>query len=221
MPQIRPALALIGLCLGGALAFSGCGDQNSRAVFGSETGRHPAGWLPSGHSAAARASSDSCFDCHGDDLQGGISRVSCTQCHLGGNFEVHPEQWGTFAYARHAGFVAANGSASCALAVCHGTDLLGGGAPSCGVNCHMAVDPGTGQPQRHAWLATNTNENIAGHLSYFATNPRNYDSCRNHACHGGEGTDLVPPGVFLSGPGCINSGCHTVGPGNPVPDEAP
>lgn len=218
MPQIKPALALIALCLGGALALAGCGDENSKAVFGSETGKHVAGWITA-HDQAAQASIESCVDCHGENLEGGISKIACTQCHLGGNFDVHPEQWGQLAYARHAGFVEANGSASCAVAACHGADLLGATGPSCAVNCHMAFDPATRQPQRHAWLATNTAENIDGHLTYFATNPRNYDSCRNNACHGGQGTDAAPPGVFLSGPGCLNVGCH--GPGNPLPAEAP
>lgn len=220
MPQIKPALALIGLCLGAALALGGCGDQNSRAVFGTETGKHPAGWVPTGHRVAAQASADSCRDCHGANLDGGISLVACSRCHPESPFDVHPLAFGDLAYARHAGFVAVNGTASCAIAACHGTDLLGGAAaPSCGVNCHMAVDPVTGARQKHAWLAANTLENINGHLNFFANNPRNYDSCRNHACHGGEGTDVIPPGVFLSGPGCLNIGCH--GPGNPVPPEAP
>ena len=198
MPQIRPALALLALCLGGALALAGCGDQNSKASFSSTTGNHVPGWLASGHSQSAKADVNSCVDCHGENLDGGISQ---------------------FAYARHAQYVAANTTATCAVAACHGTNLQGGVAPSCGINCHMAADPVTGAPQKHAWLATNTAENLDGHLNYFANNPRNYDSCRNHACHGGEGTNATPPGVFLSGPGCLNVGCH--GPGNPVPAEAP
>jgi hypothetical protein len=219
MPQIKPALALIALCLGGALALAGCGDENSKASFGPETGKHVAGWITA-HDQAALADVNACVECHGENLDGrGISKVACSQCHPESPFEVHPLVFGQLAYARHVGYVAANGTSTCTP--CHGANLQGGAAPSCGISCHMAINQTTGQPQKHAWLAANTSENIDGHLSYFATNPRNYTSCRNHACHGGEGTNAIPPGVFLSGPGCIGNGCHTAGAGNPVPAEAP
>jgi hypothetical protein len=221
MPQIRTSLFLAALCLLGALALAGCGDSNSQAVFTSDTGKHPDGWVPAGHQAGARANLNSCVDCHGENLEGGgISKVACTQCHSGPGFAIHPLGWGQFAYARHADFVQdpANGTASCATAICHGSDLLGGstGGPSCAINCHMA---GAAQaPQKHAWVGND----IDGHRNYFASNPRNYNTCRNNACHGGQGSNVVPPGVFLSGPGCLSIGCHTPTgtPGNPLPVES-
>jgi hypothetical protein len=220
MPQIKTSLAFIALCLGGALALSGCGDRNSQAVFSPDSGKHLANWLPSGHKETARADIAVCVECHGEDLSGGISKVGCTTCHIGNALSVHPQLWGNFAYAFHADYVKKDPqiTASCALAICHGTDLLGGANPrlSCAVNCHMA---GTAQaPQKHAWVAATRNENIIAHKAYFA-NGRDYSTCRNNACHGGANTTPPPspPGVFLSGPACLSSGCH--GSGNPVPAE--
>jgi len=220
MSQIRATSLAIatGLTLL-VIALSGCGNTNSQADLNPTTGKHPAGWLPTGHKAAANEHLLGCTDCHGNDFLGGISKVACTQCHTianGTTFAVHPVQWGNFAYALHAEYVGINGTTTCAVAACHGTDLLGvaNSGPSCAINCHMA---GTAQaPQKHAWDSA---ANVPGHIAYFSTNPINYDSCRNHACHGGEGTKVIPPGVFLSGPACLT--CHTNPgtPGNPLPAE--
>ena len=220
MSQIRTStLAFAALLSLIVMALSGCGDENSQASLEPISGKHLANWLPSGHKATARANIATCADCHGQDLNGGISKVSCTLCHLGNAFSVHPVLWDNFAYAFHAGYVETNatGNTSCAVAVCHGTDLLGvaGSGPSCAINCHMA---GTAQaPQKHAWLGETRAENIVGHRAYFAANPINYTTCRNNACHGGAGSTVPPPGVFLSGPSCLGLGCH--GGGNPLPAE--
>ena len=220
MSQIKKSsLALAALLSLFVMALSGCGDRKSQASLDPISGKHIDRWLPSGHKETARANIAACTDCHGLDLNGGISKVSCTLCHLGNAFSVHPVIWGHFAYAFHAGFVETSptGSASCAVASCHGTDLLGGAGsgPSCAVNCHMA---GTAQaPQKHAWLAETTAENITGHVAYFAANPIDYTTCRNNACHGGAGTTAPPPGVFVSGPSCLGLGCHDGG--NPLPPE--
>ena len=219
MPQIRrSSLGLATLFSLLALALPGCGDVNSQATLDTDSGKHVTGWLPSGHMAAAQVNITGCTDCHGQDLTGGIANVSCLKCHIGSATSVHPVLWGGLAYALHAGYVSTNGNTSCAVAVCHGTDLLGvaGSGPSCAINCHMA---GTAQaPQFHAWVATSTAGQIAGHKNYFDQSAgRDYTTCRNNACHGGAGTSAPPPGVFASGPSCIRSGCH--GSGNPLPAE--
>ena len=219
MPQIRTLSMLLSAhLLLFVLALSGCGDSNTNAGLNQSTGKHEAGWLPSGHKETARSNISECTGCHGADLNGGISKVSCTQCHLGNALSVHPVLWGNLAYAFHGDYVKSSGNTSCSVASCHGTNLQGvaGSGPSC-ANCHMA---GTAQaPQKHAWTATTTGENIAGHIAYFNANPINYSTCRNNACHGGAGTTAPPPGVFLSGPSCLT--CHTSPgtPGNPLPTE--
>jgi len=74
------------LLLAGLLLNIGCGtsDPNSAAAFDSDSG-HGADWLPAGHAQAAQEDPAACTECHGSDLSGGISHVSCTPCHLNGS----------------------------------------------------------------------------------------------------------------------------------------
>jgi len=74
------------LLLAGLLLGIGCGtsDPNSTAPFDSDSG-HSVDWLPAGHAQAAQADPAACTECHGSDLSGGISGVSCTPCHLNGS----------------------------------------------------------------------------------------------------------------------------------------
>lgn len=198
MPQIiKIALALACLVVLGGLG--GCGDENSRSTYDPEQGNHPSGWLPSGHAGPARAHLDSCRDCHGQDFSGGIAKVACTQCHLGGPLDIHPVAWSTpgphgpLGYALHASFVQQNGAASCANAFCHGTDLAGvpGSGPSCS-SCHMGGPFSVHPPE---W-----NNQITLHGGYVLQNGT--AACRNAVCHGPQ-----LEGVFLSGPGC--NACHS------------
>ena len=153
---------------------------------------HPVGWLPDGHVAPAKASVETCTTCHGTDLTGGTTHVSCTQCHLGNPQSVHPTQWGNFAYALHPTYVSQNGTSSCANVTCHGLNLEGvpGSGPSC-TQCHMG---GVFSKHLVAW-----DTNIELHKDYVASNGSS--SCRVSVCHG---ADLK--GVFLSGLSCGT--CH-------------
>ena len=48
MSQIRPTSLALGLLLSMFMfSLSGCGDTNSQVTFGSDSGKHPASWLPS------------------------------------------------------------------------------------------------------------------------------------------------------------------------------
>jgi hypothetical protein len=85
-----------------ALFLWGCGRNNGNApAFNTVNGTHPANWLDK-HRPAAMADAipsaanfaASCKECHGKDLLGGISKVSCAQC--------HPLPVPTFAPANHA-----------------------------------------------------------------------------------------------------------------------
>jgi hypothetical protein len=176
------------------LLVGGCGDLNSRVDLNPVTGKHtdPA-WLPAGHTAAVKDHGYSCTECHGADLSGGISRVACTSCHLGNQRQVHPLNWGSYAYALHSQYVAQNGSSGCAVAACHGADLKGvaGSGPSCS-SCHMG-GPTSVHPQ--GW----NRDIISLHAGYVGTYPAS--SCATAVCHGGN-----LKGVFLSGPSCNN--CH-------------
>ena len=168
---------------------SGCGDKNSSANFVTDTGEHLSGWLPLGHKADAVANIESCTECHGSDYAGGIARVSCSQCHLGGYNAVHPLEWGDFTYARHADYVTQNGTSACANASCHGSDLNGvsNSGPSC-TSCHMG---GIYSYHPADWTADSS-----AHPNYADLSP-----CANNACHGAQ-----LQGVAESGPACTS--CH-------------
>jgi hypothetical protein len=175
---------------------AGCGDSNPQVTFDSLSGKHQNNWLPSGHTAEAKAHPESCADCHGSDFLGGVSKVACTQCHLGNPNSIHPVRWGNFAYALHGIYVRANGTSSCANIYCHGANLQGvaGSGPSC-TQCHLG-GPTSVHPA--AW-----DNNIALHKDYVGSNGTT--SCRNTVCHGAN-----LQGVFLSGPAC--AACHPAGP---------
>lgn len=199
MSQVRK-ISLSPFLLLSFLAFvlAGCGDTNPQGTnLDIATGKHPSNWLPSGHSTEAKAQMETCAQCHGANFLGGISKIACTQCHLGNQNSIHPERWGNFAYALHGNFVNLNGTTSCANANCHGTDLTGtaGGSgrtgPSC-TSCHLGGSPTSAHPTD--WVG-----DVRLHGGFALA--RGTSSCQNAVCHG---PDLK--GVFLSGPSC--STCH-------------
>jgi len=76
-------------CPGGECAYDSvtknCTQScHSQSVWGGAY--HPEGWTaPNMHAYAfERAEGNACSDCHGSDLAGGSSGVSCDQCHSGG-----------------------------------------------------------------------------------------------------------------------------------------
>lgn len=224
MSQIRTSSLSLGLLLSlFVFSLAGCGDKSSQADLSPTTGKHSATWLPSGHATAAETNLESCTECHGSDFTGGISRVTCTPCHMESAEAPHPSfwnytsqnktAWGKYAYALHGRSVTQsnskpNDTTACANAVCHGIDLSGvaGSGPSCSTKCHMGdtlkVHPANwrilltqpGNPP-HAQAATI----LPDHGNYVNTNGT--ESCRNAVCHGNQGQ-----GVFLSGPACVM--CH-------------
>jgi len=187
-------LLLLSFCL-----LAGCGGGSSQTetppaqqpLVTAQT--HPAGWLPDGHVTEAKADIETCTVCHGADLTGATSHISCTQCHLGNPDSVHPTQWGNFAYTFHARYVTLNGTSACANITCHAANLDGvqESGPSC-TQCHMG---GVFSKHPVEW-----NANIELHKDYIASNGSS--SCRVSVCHG---ADLK--GVFLSGPSC--GACHS------------
>ena len=147
---------------------------------------------------AARSGPDDCSTCHGADLKGGISGVSCTSCHLGSPTSVHPADW-VPVYSMHDPYVETNGTGACANLYCHGASLTGvaNSGPSC-TSCHMG---GVTEIHPAGWLG----DACSNHGSYAFINGT--AGCANAACHG---ADLG--GVSQSGPSCTQ--CH-----NPIPNS--
>ena len=208
MSQIRLSSLAIGLLLSlSVFSLSGCGDRNSQSDLNSATGKHPSTWLPVEHIAAAKDHPDSCTDCHGSDFTGGISKVACTQCHLGNQDSKHPLLWGNFAYALHGSFVRKNGFngfpgyPGCDNVNCHAADLtgVGGTGPSC-TKCHMggvgSIHPNLDSSNPNGWMDVNSQ---GFHGRFVGQNGTS--GCRTTVCHGAE-----LKGVFLSGPSC--NACH-------------
>lgn len=207
MPQIR--IYFLIAVASAVFSLSGCGDANPKAVFSPESNGHAAGWSTS-HKTNAKANLETCVNCHGENLDGGVSKVACTSCHLESSKGVHPEMWGSYAYARHSAYVNAqktpsdpDGTTKCANIACHGATLSGvaGSGPAC-LSCHMGSNT---KIHPLTWIPLFTTApgiaptNLPDHGIYV--NSGSAAACVNAACHGAGGS-----GVFLSGRAC--RACH-------------
>lgn len=102
---------------------------------------HPEGWVSAVskdfHGAQLKVRSwdaTGCKNCHGQDLSGGIAKVSCYTCHA-----LYPHAPGWFpevaGKAFHGKYVEMNGPTTCKP--CHGSDYTGGFSEvSCTNGCH-------------------------------------------------------------------------------------
>jgi hypothetical protein len=193
MSQIRIRANTIGLAVLVLASLIGCGDPNANAPFDIDAQKHTGNWIAN-HAAASTTNIGSCAECHGQDLAGGVSGISCTQCHMGGSYSVHPLDWGEPTALNHSAFVVSQGTNGCANANCHGASLLGGTTgPSCS-SCHLG---GTMSIHPADWAGTIS----TAHGAYVNTNTSN--SCKNIYCHGAN-----LEGVLNSGPAC--DACHAM-----------
>ena len=197
MSQItKTSLTFALLLLLSVVTIAGCGSSNSQSAFDSSTGKHPAGWLPAGHKSEAVVNLDNCTQCHGADYKGGISKVSCTNCHIGNQKSIHPTAWGPFTDVLHATFVRSEGTSTCANLSCHGAALTGitGSGPSCTL-CHLG---GVNSFHPAAWGAS------ADLLHKNYVRVEGTTGCATASCHG---IDLA--GTGGTGPSCTL--CHLGG----------
>ena len=196
-----------------AAALLACSSGNSDAPLVDSNGNHPDNWLEThwiaynqgaaksaAKSASAAAFDSPCIECHGNDLLGGIAKVSCfsaaapdgRQCHatqLG-----HPDDWGSPAqHGSHPTLGAmapagvSSGFAYCAR--CHGNDFRGGSgkAVSC-FSCHQTA-PHPPKP----WHGE-------GGRSHTGSDTSNAAECAK--CH-------LSPSAGATAPGCFNNTmCH-------------
>lgn len=188
------------------IPFMGC-SSGSRSTFDSESGKHPKNWYVEHRNPAYVAQSEECQECHGADLDGGISKVSCFSasrdgrpCHASGP-SGHPVGWsdpdvhGADAKAAPA---VDKGFASCQ--VCHGDDFDGGLANQSCFPCHGVSAPHSPAP----WLGgarthTNTNTGNAVVCSQCHTTgqPGTPGCFNNTLCHGSE---VVPHPIPFTNP---------------------
>ena len=197
----------LGLLLLAALA-TGCSKDRGTS-FDPDAG-HPDDWVAD-HGQSYLRSSAHCTECHGADLRGGVSGVSCFSaalgtvvCHSAGpEAFIHPDGWGA-AGAHGPPAIGSPGATSglAFCAVCHGADFAGGGVNTpCG-RCHGVPAPHPRAPWR------------GGASTHTRVDPGNAPSCAQ--CHLRSGTPTSA--------GCFNNTlCHAArgvhpqgwdGPGN-------
>ncbi len=193
-----------------ALAIFGCSKSNSSAPTIDKSGKHPAGWATStgsSHPDAAINSMEPCKECHGSNLTGGISKVSCFSATYGG---ISCHSFGPSGHS--AGFANANlhgaqakaaaggvnGFARCQL--CHGNDFRGNGSTNkncTSATCHRVNAPHSPRP----WLgATRTHTN---------TDSSNAPVCAGCHTNGANSTRAPFAGEPVGTTGCFNASlCH-------------
>src|SRR5450631_1382477 len=159
MSQIRTSSLVLATLLSlFIMALLGCGDKNSQVTLNPGTGKHPADWVAThwfGLQTTAKLSAknsakvvaatidlgkSTCTQCHGADLLGGISKVSCFSaaigaqaCHAEGPNLGHGSGWSQPSQHGRLGAMATP-AASAGFAYCtkcHGSSFQGANAGSC------------------------------------------------------------------------------------------
>jgi len=181
------------LAAGALLLVSACSDTDKGTIFDPQVG-HSGGWI-SDHGRAALDEGNTCPECHGTDLGGGVSELSCftaqyedVGCHESGVGTRHTAGW---ALESEHGRVAkaapgvSSGMGSCQA--CHGNDYDGGSSDIACASCHGASAPHPQSP----WLRSPN--------SHYDVNDRNATICAE--CHENPKTTELP--------GCFNGSlCH-------------
>ncbi len=191
-----------------------CSSQNSQAIFDPQTGKHPANWLQT-HPTNFLNKPSQCTECHGADLHGGTSGVSCFSasfggvgCHASGPGHADPVAWANPAQHGVAAKAAPNSAAmqgfsTCQL--CHGINFAGGFGQTClnTAGCHGV---GVMSPHPVSWSS-----GTASTYHHNTTDPLNAPVCA--LCHtAGANSPIAPPSPPApagTAPGCFNSTlCH-------------
>jgi predicted CxxxxCH...CXXCH cytochrome family protein len=197
------------ILLGFIAAMAACSSPNASSIVNPETGKHSATWIVD-HRTAALTNQTVCAECHGSDLKGGISGVSCFSasfngmtCHANGP-SGHPAGWANPASHGAAAKSAPNPAATQGFSTCqacHGSDFSGGISTIVCSSCH-----GGAAPHPVSW-ATGT-----GTYTHTNTDTGNAPVCA--LCHaGGNLSPIAPPPTPAPGTpiGCFNNTlCHAV-----------
>ena len=226
--NLGPARPWVYLLLLGVLVAAGCSTStsNSGANLVDAQGNHPAGFV-STHPTLILSSSDigPCQSCHGDTLQGGITKVSCFSPSLNGVACHHPSpvSWVTSAQHGASAKQVPGHSSFFVCQICHGNDFAGGGSGVSCLNTAGCHGSGVNSPHpRRPWRATGTDN------THTNTDPVNAVVCVNCHANGANTNPPHPPSTPApagTAPGCFNSTlCHGEGPGganHAVPFLAP
>lgn len=227
-------LIKLGIVLYISIALWGCGKGNSAAApsIDPATNKHQVGWavvdqtgFPP-HASAVNgyfANPAGCVGCHGDKLDGGISKVSCFNktagCHINIPFP-HPDGYAAFTQhgadaKKNATVGKYNGMANCKN--CHGKNYRGvaSSGADC-VGCHRLTNPGTNAPHAGNWSGGNANG-----LQHSNTSPdidTNAPACND--CHAlGNNSTRKPSGPPIGPLGCFtNTLCHDANVGHSDPN---
>ncbi len=194
-----------------------CSQGNDNTVLLDATNKHPALWAVAAtggsHPAVYLAKPDGCAECHGNDLRGGITNISCfsaarsgINCHPAGP-SGHPAGFaapGLHGVNAKSAAVGMLGMAFCKN--CHGADYRGAGSANrdC-IGCHKLTTPSTNAPHSPApWRG--------GTRTHVTTDPSNAAACAT--CHsGGANSTIIPttPAPAGTPPDCFNNTlCHGV-----------
>jgi hypothetical protein len=197
-------------------AAAGCSNSNTPGGGGvivnhvDASGNSIPGWLtPTGglhtNSATldyiANGGSSSCTECHGSDLTGGISRVSCFANTAGCHHGPIPN-WSTAAVHGATAKLAPGSSGFASCQICHGNNFSGGGAGVACADCHGPAHP-------IPWRVANGSA-----FDHNTTDTANAPVC--FGCHadspaGNPNNPHRPPTPAAAGtsPGCFNGTmCH-------------
>ena len=175
----------------------GRSDVSCYTCHSSGPSGHPEGWMSSSSenyhgSVVAQEGWEQCTGCHGADLTGGISGISCSACHDGPS--GHSEDWMNESSNNfHGPKVVQVGWEPCKA--CHGADLTGGIS---GISCFACHDGPSGHPE--GWM-NESSDNFHGQKVVQA----GWETCK--ACHG---TDFMGG---ISGISCFT--CHDGPSGHP------
>jgi len=175
-----------------ALLAFGCSKKNENVLLHPSEG-HNESWLTE-HGGASQQSD--CSECHGEDLTGGISLVSCfassidgTRCHGSGPGTRHPQGWASPSFHGPPTKAAPGpntGFESCQS--CHGEDYSGGIVDLACQVCHGVPAPHPSSPWRNGrpqGSHTNTNTRNAPVCADCHRERAGTPGCYNNTlCHG-------------------------------------
>jgi predicted CxxxxCH...CXXCH cytochrome family protein len=200
MSQITVTVRLVTSICAVLLVVVGCGTPNEKSAFDPDMQKHAADWIYAGHAGAAQAQVTSCTECHGEDLLGGVSMVSCSECHPKG---PSPMTGCTSCHGNPP-----NGNAAPNRAGVHALhfSFINGAGGECG-SCHNKAGSKTAN-HYNGTVEVHFTSNFDAKSGAVIRNPDG--TCSNVSCHGGQTTPGWASGTSIDvGTQCTS--CHIYG----------